>query len=58
MDSKLRQQFNIGDKVFVDNKFENYVTVISQTPKFLFTTVEAPNGYSWTVMTNRLTKIS
>lgn len=58
MDSKLRQQFNIGDKVFVDNETKNYVIVISQTPKFLFTTVEAPNGYSWSVMTDRLTKIS
>lgn len=50
----MRQLFNRGDEVIVDDKEFDGVKVISQTPKKLHTTIEAPNGYRWTIMTYRL----
>lgn len=49
----LRTEFEIGQRVFVDNNKES-VTVISQTEKKLITTVRADNGYEWEVMTIRV----
>ncbi len=50
----MRQLFNRGDEVIVDDKEFDGVKVISQTPKKLYTTIEAPNGYRWEIMTYRL----
>jgi len=49
----MRTKFEIGDKVFYD--FGLLVTVISQTEKRLFTTVQSKNGDPFRVMTYRLT---
>jgi hypothetical protein len=51
--SKLRNEYNIGEEVILDNS--SIVTVIHQTPNKLFTTVKSGNR-EWDVMTNRLSR--
>lgn len=54
MKKEIRQAFNCGDEVIVDGQGFNGIKVISQTPKKLYTSVQAPDGYRWTIMTYRL----
>ena len=55
----MRKEFNTGDSVRLDKKFNNssIVTVVSQTPQKMFTTVTS-GPTTWEVMTYRLTEIT
>ena len=55
---ELRQEFEIGEIVILDNEYPNYsaVEVVYQTPQKLYTKVRNEEGGEWEVMTIRLTK--
>jgi hypothetical protein len=57
--SNLRKLLFSGQIVRLDKDFanSNEVTVVSQTPKKLYTTVTVDGKYKWDVMTNRLTEL-
>ena len=48
-----------GERVVLDAEFANSseVTVVSLTPKKMFTKVRSDDGQEWETMTNRLTKL-
>lgn len=47
-----------GTQVYMDNNKKYVYTVVSQTPRFMFTKICDDKGMVWDVMTNRLTKIN
>lgn len=55
----MRREFNIDELVILDEGFANSskVTVVEQTPGFLYTTVRDEDNNEWTVMTYRLKPI-
>lgn len=58
MENNLRRKFEIGEIVLLDadKASGSKVTVVSQTPQQLFTTVTSSRGNQWDVMTIRLSK--
>jgi hypothetical protein len=53
-----KHNLQVNDIVITDKNKGNTepVKILHITPQGMFSTVQAPNGYTWDIMTSRLTK--
>lgn len=52
---EVKKELQIGDKALADGRTE--VEILHITPHRLFSTVRAKDGYTWDIMTRRLTEL-